>query len=161
MAEPVEVGNGSAVEGEAHDLEGGAAAAEFEGVLAAGDHVALGHAEHVVRAWGGLDVPGAGDRDALADESACRAALLGRDVVEGAKLVVGTPAAPVGERVEVAERLGLGWGILLARHAVLLAGGVAAAYPFHSRQVAPSFPLAAKIGRTGTAGSGPENQNWR
>ena len=118
VAEAVEVGDGDAVEGEAHDLEGGTAPSVLEGVAAGGDHVALGGAEHVIGAGGGLDVPGAGDGDALADKGGGFEALRGRYVVQGAELVVGAPAAPVGERVEVAENLGLGGRMLLAGHGV-------------------------------------------
>ena len=115
VAEAVDVGDGVAVEDEADELEGAGVAGARRAhavlvveALAGGEHVALGRSEGMVGLGAGLDLPGAGDADALPHEGGGGAALLGGDQVEGPELVVVAPATPVGERVEVIEDLVFG-----------------------------------------------------
>ena len=109
------MGHDVAVEDEA-DVFAGAVGGQFG--LAGGGVPAFAAFEHVEGGGNGTVVGGFGDdgaahcdADALFDEADGLEALLGGDEVDGAKLVVGTPASPVAEGFVVfADFCGGGYG---------------------------------------------------
>jgi hypothetical protein len=95
VAERVDVGVGVAVELDAHEVAGEAEPA----VVADVEILEHGHVVHdrlgVVGAGRGVQRPGAAHGAARADQGAGPAYVLGGEVVEGAALVVRSPAPPV------------------------------------------------------------------